>query len=221
MTTIVALSLAGMYTGLKSIHDKNEEVYNKKAILSAVADKIQNDISTDEAVDIEFKKMDGFVLNATGDVVEKGSEAAQGIEMRKEEKKPLKERLYPLFVYNTGSEKIYIATVRGKGLWDAIWAYVAIDSDGNNISGIAFDHQAETPGLGAEIKDNADFPASFKGRKLLNSEGEFTSVAVMKGGVKVPDHQVDGITGATMTCDGVTEMMKRGLEPYHLYFQSK
>jgi len=110
--------------------------------------------------------------------------------------------------------------VRGKGLWDEIWGSIAIKDDFNTIGGVAFNHTAETPGLGAEIKDNKNWKSKFTGKKLFNSAGEFVSVDVVKGGVKEPDHQVDAISGATVTCVGVAEMLDRGIEVYLPYFES-
>lgn len=92
-----------------------------------------------------------------------------------------------------------------------------MDSDWNSIAGQAFDHKGETPGLGAEIKDNKAWYKQFTGRKLYDSNGNFKSVSVVKGGIKVVDHQVDAISGATITGNGVDEMMKRGLMYYEPY----
>ncbi|MBK9043302.1 MAG: FMN-binding protein [Saprospiraceae bacterium] len=123
-----------------------------------------------------------------------------------------------MFTFKDDKNKEYnILYVRGKGLWDEIWGYIAVDSDWDSIAGQAFDHKGETPGLGAEIKDNKSWFKQFTGRKLYDTGGNFKSVSVVKGGIKVPDHQVDAISGATITGNGVDEMMKRGLKYYEPY----
>lgn len=230
MTLIVALVLALLSTGLKDIHSKNEALFVKKAILSSVNDflpKPVNELSDDEVEAIFSDKIEQVALKGDGSMIEGegivsagySSGVPEAIDMGKERKKPEGERLYPLFIYNGEKEKYYIASVRGSGLWDEIWANVAIASDFNTIAGISFDHKSETPGLGAEIKDNPAFGARFKGKKLFDESGTYKSVIVVKGGVKDTDHEVDGISGATITTDGVGDMMYKGLKQYMPYFK--
>jgi Na+-transporting NADH:ubiquinone oxidoreductase subunit C len=90
----------------------------------------------------------------------------------------------------------------------------------NTIVGASFDHAGETPGLGAEIKDNPKFSANFVGKKIFDEEGEYVSITARKGGAKDPMHDVDGITGATVTADGVTKMMKSGVIKYLPYLKT-
>ena len=139
--------------------------------------------------------------------------------MKQEEKKPLEERLYPLFVYTGDGEKFYLTTVRGNGLWDKIWGTIAFKSDFNTIAGVSFDHVTETAGLGAEIKDNPAWKRLFEGKQIYDDAGEYVSISVVKS-IKKPMHQVDAIAGATITSNGVTEMMERGLKVYLPYFES-
>ena len=116
--------------------------------------------------------------------------------------------------YKDGDKEFYILSVRGKGLWDAIWGNIALEKDMNTIAGVDFDHKAETPGLGAEIKDNAAWKKQFIGKSISDDQGGIRGVAVMKGGAKNDVWQVDGISGATITADGVEEMLERGLKYY-------
>ena len=139
---------------------------------------------------------------------------------KKEKKKADAEQILPVYIYTTSdSKKYYIVSVRGKGLWDEIWGNIALEKDLNTIAGVAFDHKAETPGLGAEIKDNKDFSGQFTGKKIYDDNG-FRSVYVRKGGAKNDTYEVDGISGATITADGVSEMLKRGLKYYEPYFKT-
>lgn len=231
MTVLVALILSGMYTGLKDIHKRNEAAYNKRAIISAVQDKLAKPLSemTDEEVTAVFTNSieqlaigsDGSVYT-TEDIIAKGYTTGKPdqIDMANERKRDEKDRMYPLFVFDKDGDKNYITTVRGMGLWDAIWGNIALASDFKTITGVAFDHQGETPGLGAEIKDNADFKKQFIGKHILNTKGEFVGINIVKGGAKDNDpNAVDGITGATITAVGVDVMIKSGLEKYQAYFK--
>lgn len=230
MTALVAVVLAGMNTVLKPIHQKNEAVYNKRAILAAVNDFLPSPVTelNDDQVEEIFSKITQTVIKADGSLVDKDGVIASGykegtassIDMGKERKKAETEKIYPAYLFTSDAgKKYYIVTVRGKGLWDEIWGNIAFEEDINTIAGVSFDHKAETPGLGAEIKDNKDFYNQFKGKKIYDN-GELRSVFVRKGGAKDPVYEVDGISGATITADGVTEMMSRGLKYYEPYFQS-
>ena len=106
----------------------------------------------------------------------------------------------------------------GSGLWGPIWGFIALESDCNTIFGASFDHKSETPGLGAEIRESF-FEDAFIGKKILDQNNQFVSVDVVKGGAEAGSyHQVDGITGGTITSDGVTNMLKSDLEVYNNYF---
>jgi len=174
-------------------------------------------MSDKEILDLFDSKMEQYVLDANGKLVE--GIKAESIDMAAEEKKPANQRHYPLFVYKGDKGKLYLTSIRGNGLWDKIWGYVAFGEDLNTVAGVSFGHAAETPGLGAEISDNPNFPAQFHGKQIME-DGNYVSVAVVKGGVKKPAHEVDGISGATITSNGVSEMFHKGLQPYLPYFES-
>ena len=221
LCAFVALMLALAFSGLKPIHDANEALFKKRDILSAINDKFPMDVTTcDKEMVFELfdTKIEQKVIDANGQVVE--GKKADDIDMKQEEKKPLKDRLYPIYIYQGEKEKIYLVAVRGNGLWDKIWGTIAIKDDFNTITGVTFDHVGETAGLGAEIKDNETFKKQFMGKKIRDDQGKYVSVAVVKGGVKNPGHQVDAIAGATITSNGVTQMLKKGLAVYLPYFDS-
>ena len=218
LTSIVALVLALMATALKPMQDKNEALFKKKDILSAV--DVSFTKASDEEVESTFAKVKQFVLDAEGNVVE-GVEA-ESLDMKKEEKKAEADRKYPLYVFNHKGKDLYIVSVRGNGLWDKIWGSIALESDFRTIAGVTFDHTGETPGLGAEIKDNSDFKKQFIGDKIYNDQtNEY--LVVKKGGQREfnKDYEVDGISGATVTADGVTDMIANGMTPYFAYFKKK
>jgi len=231
MTTLVALVLAGLFTFLKPIHESNEALYNKKAILSAVATKLDSPLSEMSGEQIEelfTTSIEQKVIKLNGQEVSKEEVVAAGykggkaedINIRKEKRKSDAERLLPLYTYtDSKGVKSYIVSIVGNGLWDEIWGNIALEDNASTIAGVAFDHQAETPGLGAEIKDNTSWKNQFNGKELYAANGDFKSIDVVKGGSKGGPHEVDGISGATITADGVAEMISRGMQYYQPYFE--
>lgn len=220
MTVIVSVLLALLFSGLKPVHDANEAVYKKRDILKAVADYLPKPIdqmSGKEVLDMFETQIEQVVLDAEGKPVE--GIRADEVDMAQEEKKPAEERHYPVFIYNSDKGKLYLVAVRGNGLWDKIWGTIALEDDFNTIAGASFGHVGETPGLGAEITDNPWFRNQFKGKTIFD-DGEYVSVKVVKGGAKDPEHEVDAITGATITSRGVSEMLYKGLKVYLPYFES-
>jgi len=217
MTLIVSLVLSLIFFGTKDIAMQNEAVFNKRAILQAAADflpKPLSEMSDEEVLAIYQDDMEQIVLDMDGNVID--GVKAENIDMAQEKKKEESARQLPLYIYNANGQKIYLFSVRGTGLWDEIWGTVAVKDDLNTIVGASFDHAAETPGLGAEIKDNPDFAKQFKAKTLYN-DGKFTSVNVIKGAIKNPAYEVNGISGATVTGVGVAEMLQRGLKYYTPY----
>jgi len=232
MTTGVALLLTGLYMGWKDQSKINESIFNKRAILKSINDylgegKDADDIPDEEVLSIFDGRVQQIALDMTGEELEAADIVAAGykggkpenIDMKKEKKKNEADRIFPLYIYSDAGKTFYITSVRGNGLWDEIWGNIALESDMATIVGASFDHKGETPGLGAEIKDNPVFARNFKSKKIYAASGEYTSVKVMKGVAKKGDvHAVDGISGATVTANGVSEMLDRCLKYYEPYF---
>ena len=237
MTIVTSVLLAGLFYATQDRAKKNEALFNKRAILSAISNHLggePKDMSDEQVLDIFNNKVTQYALDMSGNEVSSEQIIAAGhkggraedIDMAKEKKKPEETRILPLFVFEDKKDgkdlTYYIVSVRGNGLWDEIWGNIAIEDDFETVVGASFDHKGETPGLGAEIKDNPTFKSSFSpksGPALKIYDGDtYTSIEVKKGGAKDLVHQVDGISGATVTCDGVTEMLYRGIKYYEPYF---
>lgn len=125
------------------------------------------------------------------------------------------ENQLPVYVATIDGETKYVFKLHGTGLWGGIGGYLALDADKNTIFGINFNHESETPGLGAEIV-TAKFRNQFNGKHIRNAQGDVCSVAVLKAG-KTADNgqeQVDAISGATITCTGVNDMLANNLAEY-------
>ena len=212
MVIIVAAALAYAAIGLKPFQDSNIVVEKKQNILSSVG--ITIDRENAEAKYSEYIKSE-IVLNNKGEEVE-GS--AFDIDLSKEMKKDVNTQLLPLFISQIDGATSYIIPLRGKGLWGPIWGFIALKDDLTTVYGAVFDHKGETPGLGAEI-NQPFFQEPFAGKTIF--EGlNFTSIKVVKVGYSKGDmHAVDGISGGTITSDGVTDMLSERLSMYLAYFE--
>lgn len=212
-TGLIALVLAVAATGLYPLQKINIDQAKRKAILQSVMDV------NEETLEADYNKyISEVVVNSKGEEVT--SAVAFDIDVAKEVKKNDEDRLLPLFIYEDGTRKNFIVPMQGNGLWNAISAFVALEDDAATIYGVVFDHVGETPGLGAEITTER-FEDQYKGKKIYDSSGQFTTVTVLKGaGNDVSDlpHTVDGISGATMTTNGVTDMFTDELKNYSPYF---
>ncbi len=213
MVIIVAALLSSAAIGLKPFQSKNIEQEKKQNILKSVGVEVSR-----EQAEIDYSTYikDELVLNHLGEIQE-GS--AFNIDLSKEVRKDVKDQSFPLYVADVEGEIRYIIPLRGKGLWGPIWGFISLEKDLNTISAAVFDHKAETPGLGAEI--NRDFfQDPFAGKTIFDGE-EFKSIKVIKGGAKEGDkHGVDGISGGTITSDGVTDMIFERLSKYLPYFNN-
>jgi Na+-transporting NADH:ubiquinone oxidoreductase subunit C len=229
MVVIVGSLLAFTASSLRPNIVENERMEKQQNILYAmgVNENGDNDIvfvSTDKVAS-EFSKYVNtqLVLDAQGNALEDNE--AYLIDVKKEQAKAKNggTRALPLFVGKKEGQSYYIIPIRGKGLWDAIWGYVALDED-MVVQGAFFDHAAETPGLGANIKQRY-FMDDFIGEKLLSSTGDFKGITVAKGNndpknLIKDDYEVDALAGATITGDGVSAMIKSDLKLYLPYFQN-
>lgn len=229
MVVIVGSLLAFTASSLKPNIKENERMEKQQNILYAmgVNENGASDIvfvSTDKVAE-EFSKYISkqLVIDASGNAVENNE--AYLIDVKKEQAKAKngQTRALPLFVGEKEGQTFYIAPIRGKGLWDAIWGYIAMDEN-MVIQGAYFDHKGETPGLGANIKQRY-FMDDFYGEKLLTESGEFKGITVAKGNndpknLIKDDYEVDALAGATITGDGVSAMIKSDLKLYLPYFKN-
>jgi len=223
MVTVVAVLLSFVAVQLKPLQDMNVQIEKKQDVLRSVgkAEQVAEAEDKNSYIDEEFGKYitESYVVDFNGKQVETDAFEVM-LSLAAEIRKPQEERNYPVFVYSeNGGSKKYVLPVRGKGLWGPIWGYVALEEDLNTISGAVFDHKGETPGLGSDI--NTDwFQEPFSGKTLFNEAGEFVSVQVMKGGADPGSmHQVDAISGGTITSKALEEMMKDCLAGYVAHFK--
>ncbi|MFD1162742.1 Na(+)-translocating NADH-quinone reductase subunit C [Hwangdonia seohaensis] len=227
MVIVVGALLAFLASSLKPRITENERLEKQQNILYAMGvndndETSANFVSTKDAPGLFEKYIKKQLVIQDGQVTE--DDQAYLIDVKKEQanaKAGIARRL-PLFVGEKDGKTYYIAPIRGKGLWDAIWAYIAMDKD-MVVKGAFFDHAAETPGLGANIKQRY-FMDDFIGEHLM-SNGTFKGINVAKGNADPrnedkTDNAVDAIAGATITGDGVSAMIRNDLKLYVPYFEN-
>ena len=218
LVVIVAAVLALVSQSLKPLQARNEMVAKKVDILRSV-----NIESTSKDAEAKYEKYIGeatYVVSFTGEKVD-GVDAIN-VDMAKELRKAKEERFYPVYEARLDNGEVkYILQLRGAGLWGPIWGYVSVNNDGNTIYGATFGHKGETPGLGAEI-EKPDFQEQFQGKQIFDANGGLVSVLVVKGKTSEASlHEVDAISGGTITSKGLEAMLKNFFEGYENFLKNK
>ena len=222
LVLIVAFLLAFVFQALKPMQDANVQLDQQKQILFALNQ--DRNMTNEQAVEL-WKKIiiADDIINSDGKVVEAGKQG--GVDAGfKLNSKDAKEGKLALFRCKVNGEVRYVIPVYGNGLWGPINGFIAINGDKRTVFGAYFNHESETAGLGAEIKDNADWQAKFKGKKLFTDDNNQKIALSVEKKIEDPKTQVDAVTGATLTSNGVTEMFhsdKGGLQPYVKFLTSK
>ncbi len=181
LVVIVAFLLAFVYQALKPMQDANVALDIKKQILYSL------NIRDLDGAEAEAKYAE--LVNDTMDMMGQ-----------------------KILMAEINEEPIMIYEMKGMGLWGGISGYMSVrfdpEKDGFSVYGAYFNHESETAGLGAEIKDSQEWQEKFIGKRILDDEGKHVVLSVVKK-VEDPECQVDVVTGATLTSNGVDEMIKR------------
>ena len=212
LVVVVAFLLAFVYAALKPQQDINVALDKKKQILASL--NIRDLSDADAAAKYTGVVECDEIIDTNATVINKGEKGGEnaGFKLNSAD---LKEGKLAVYVCNVDGEKKYVIPVYGMGLWGSIWGYIALDADKNTIYGAYFDHQGETAGLGAEIKDSKAWQDLFKGKKIFSADGAAVAIAVKKASdVKNPASEVDAVTGATLTSDGVSLMLQECFSKY-------
>ena len=177
-------------------------------------------LSPDEILSLYSKKMTSMVLDISGNEVlssDGKTVIAEEVNIQKNYKIYKDDRKYPVFMFSEDGNSVdyYIFPMFGNGLWDWISGFVALDKDLNKVVGVAFDHKAETPGLGARISSD-EIQDRYKGKEIFDVEGNLISIKMLKKekNPALSIHEVDGMSGATITANGLNDMMKNYLNCY-------
>ena len=210
MVVVVAVMLAFTSQSLRVAQKQNTDNDKRQQILRSI--NVVVSASEAEAKYNELIK-EAFLVNEKGEKVE-------GDAFQTDVVKAASEHTYPVFLANVDGQTKYIMALQGAGLWGPLWGYLSVDSDKNTVFGADFSHQGETPGLGAEIA-KPNFSNKFKGKKIF-MDGVFKSIAIVKPGKSVAGQDyVDGISGGTITSQGVDMMLRNSLSGYEKYLTSQ
>ncbi len=212
MVGAVALVLSLLATILQPIQERNIRLEKMQSILSSINIEVEREVAEDVFWEyiVQTKVIDYKGKEIKGEAFE--------IDLQDELRKDSLQRNLPLYIAGVEDDTLYIMPVRGSGLWGPIWGFISVRSDFNTIVGAHFDHESETPGLGAQISEK-EFENKFIGKKLYDEDNNFRSVSVVKSGTQPDDpHNVDAITGGTITSYGVSDMLYEGISIYEPYF---
>ena len=219
MVLSVAFVLSFTSESLKDLQNANVKKEKMQNILSSVGINVTRDESEDLYMDYISEELS---LKSDGTIDDDID--AFDINLALEVKKDSETQRFPLYIANVKNEKFYVIPLRGAGLWAEIWGYIALKEDINTIKGVSFDHKSETAGLGAEITEDW-FINSFTDEKINDSQGNFVGVYLTKSNndprnEDKMDNEVDAISGATITGDGVSDMIIERVQNYLPYFNN-
>jgi NADH:ubiquinone oxidoreductase, Na(+)-translocating, C subunit len=213
MVIIAAFLLAFVASVLKSPQEANIANDKRGQILSSLNIRNVNDVTD------EYNKviLHDLILDANGQVIKEDG----GFQVESKDitaKNPADKKL-PLYVAKVNNDTIYVVPLYGRGLWGGISGYLALKKDFDTVFGSYFTHESETAGLGARIVEE-EFQEKFIGKKAF-SDSTFQKIAlVLSKKIENPEHEVDAITGATLTSNGVSEMFQTSLLPYQKFFSA-
>ena len=176
-------------------------------LLAFVSSSLKDKQEANVALDTQKQILNSLNLRDLDDA----TAAAKYKEVVKAEKDVDGQKYYEC-VLNGQKKTVY--TVKGMGLWGGISGFIAVDADNNNVYGAYFNHEGETAGLGAEIKDNVKWQEQFKGKKIHKDGQAGIALGVEKDAPKGDPNNVDAVTGATLTSNGVNQMVKEGLAKF-------
>ncbi len=222
LVVVVAAVLSFAAISLKPMQQENIKIEKMGAILNSIGEGQEADSAPQGKaayIEEEYSKyiVDAFCVDAQGERVE-GADAF-GVLDNLTEAFATKSNMPVFEAKLPDGSKLYVVATYGKGLWGPVWGYVALNSDCNSVYGVVLDHKSETPGLGAEIATKP-FTDQFVGKEIF-SEGEYVGITLTKGAGSSAGNPnaVDGITGGTITGNGVSEMLVRCLGDYVPFFE--
>jgi Na+-transporting NADH:ubiquinone oxidoreductase subunit C len=239
---VCALLVAVSAVGLRDRQEANAQIYRQKNVLLAAGL-----VKPDESVsDRELQKIFDASITvrlvdlATGELLPQGKLDERSYDQRKARNDPEQSRAAPpngaqiprlpkyaavYFVKSGDRIEQVVLPIEGVGMWGTLYGFIALDRDGTTIRGLTYYDQKETPGLGGEA-GNPKWQALWHGRKAYDENWE-PRVTVIKGNAGPPDqdpHRVDGLSGATITSNGIARMMafwfgKDGFGPFLAKFR--
>lgn len=220
LVVVVGTVLAVTFLALKPAYDENVRREKMQNILASMKVKVDRDAAPTRYAELVKETA---VISADGKPLEGDAFSLDVLKQYKDWKAGVvkaEDMKYPVYKATIDGKELFVLPMVGTGLWGPVWGYVSVENDGRTIFGSTFDHKGETPGLGAEIATPV-FIDQFPGKTITEEDGSYTGIKVYKGGSETTDpHGVDGISGGTITSDGVSEMLLRTLAIYDQYLKS-
>lgn len=234
LCVVCAILVSGSAVVLKSLQQNNKSLDMKKNILSVVG-LMEEGTDIDQAfsqfeqkiVNLETGEYDESIDPASYDQRKAARDPALNLEIpRSDDIAGIRRRakLAKVYLLKKGDRiETVVLPVHGYGLWSTMYGFVALEGDAETVVGLNFYDQAETPGLGGEVV-NPVWRALWKGKKIYDETGS-PVIGLIKGGVDLQkagsEFQVDGLAGATLTSNGVTNLLRywMGEQGFSLYLQ--
>lgn len=235
LCVVCSVIVSAAAIGLRPLQERNKKLFEQKNILAAAG--FSDEEMKDKGVDTLFESIETQLIDLeNGELVGDDVVDAASYDQKKAARDPRlsveipsdqdiagikrREKYSRVYLLKDGSDiKSVILPIYGKGLWSTLYGFIALESDLNTVSGLTFYEHKETPGLGGEV-DNPKWKAIWPGKKLR--DGNDFRMEVIKGEVnsESPEavHQVDGLSGATITSRGVSNLVRYwindGFGPY-------
>lgn len=215
---VCSIVVAGSAVGLKSQQQEQIMLDTQRNILS-VAGLLKPKMTPEEVQKVYGERIEPKLLNfKTNELSDSISRFDLNSELRSDETSialspaediaKIRRRANSAEIYlvkdDAGKISQVILPVYGSGLWSVMYAFVAVDIDGVTSRGITYYSHGETPGLGGEV-DNPQWKAQWPGKKLFNEQG-VPAIKIVRSGSTDSPYGIDGLSGATLTSNGIQHM---------------
>ncbi|MCH7751490.1 MAG: Na(+)-translocating NADH-quinone reductase subunit C [Planctomycetes bacterium] len=234
LCVVCSVLVSSAAVGLRSRQEANKAQDQMKNVLVAAGLFDEKENTAGEVNAIFADRIERVLIDLeTGELADPNAVDAETYDQREAARKPdlsapvqppdglggIKRREKYAFVYevrdDSGQVEQVVLPIYGKGLWSTLYGFIAVDKDGTTVRGITFYEHGETPGLGGEV-DNPRWKALWKGKQLFDESGQI-EIEVIKGvvvaGTAKAQYQIDGLSGATITSNGVEQLVRYWVGP--------
>ena len=194
----------------QNLNIENEKKLKILAAAGIVTEEVEKEFSNIETLYVDFASGQLVQVENNYDHIKASASAQSSSIVPKDQDIAIlkrRENIAPIYVWYSEEEQIQkvVLPIRGYGLWGTLYGYISLDSDLNTVKGIEYYDHKETPGLGGEV-DNPDWKSDWDGKKVYDSSGKV--ILYVTKGPSSEDYEIDGISGATLTSNGVTNMIR-------------
>ena len=194
----------------QNLNIENEKKLKILAAAGIVTNEVDKEFSKIETLYIDFVSNQLIQINGNYDHIKASASAESSSIIPKNQDIAIlkrRENVAPIYVWYSEEKQIQkvVLPIRGYGLWGTLYGYISLDADLNTVKGIEYYDHKETPGLGGEV-DSPAWKSDWNGKKVYNSSGEV--ILYVTKGPSSEDYEIDGISGATLTSNGVTNMIR-------------